>query len=632
MNSTLQFWLYQTSVLLLMVQSVLSGGGRTGAVVGPPPTSQTWFVNSGGGNRFSVNATAGECDGKSAASYASTGGTGVNQRCAFNDIRYLWTDGTFTTNVGAGAPKWGWIGSGGDTYLIDTCVQYSSPGVPIPGSSGTCRIGQYGPNSGDSFGLNGDPFSSGPPTIPAGTAGNHTKIYGINHSSCGSTSSYTNIIGGFGVSWIFNVGHTNYVDLECIDAADGSICSKASSLTTNPCNTSFPLSDYATTGINFYWDATNINITNVRLHGTAASCFFGPTGDNTNITNVILSGCPHSNWDLDPGDGTTGTGTLTLTNVWNYFSGFEEVWPIVPANNMTMDAGVVIGQVGDGTDQLSGGYGDGYGTTTVQSSPAWHIILVNATTAYATQDGDDWLHVTGGGSRADVFNSLSYSNMGQQVKTGAAGSIINTIMIGNCNGNRFVTGLAPGGAAQLSLWCRAGDAAVLITVNNGETTNIQFNTMVTASVIAYEVQTEANCNNSTCVLNFQNNVLSGFLNSTGNGYTSAQATGKLPNPIFFDLANPFTVGSASVYGNNNTWNQLLSAPCPATFVGEINAQCGNSNLVNMSWPLFGIPSGTVAGVGPTGSPLTGNGITISGIPRDYLNNLRGTPPTIGAIE
>src|ERR1035437_5891769 len=71
----------------------------------------TWYVRSDGGTRFSTNVAQGQCDGKANARYP---GSGVNQHCAFKDIRYLWADGSYTG--GTAFPGWGWVGSGGETY------------------------------------------------------------------------------------------------------------------------------------------------------------------------------------------------------------------------------------------------------------------------------------------------------------------------------------------------------------------------------------------------------------------------------------------------------------------------------------------------------------------------------------
>jgi len=72
----------------------------------------TWYVRPDGGTRYSANVPFGQCNGKFDASYASTGGTGTNQNCAFNDFRYMWDDESGA--VGAGT----WIIAGGDYRLL----------------------------------------------------------------------------------------------------------------------------------------------------------------------------------------------------------------------------------------------------------------------------------------------------------------------------------------------------------------------------------------------------------------------------------------------------------------------------------------------------------------------------------
>src|ERR1039458_1602184 len=129
-----------------------------------PAFATTWYVRPDGGTRYSTNQTSGQCNGQYNAAYP---GSGVNQNCAFGDIRYLWADGTYT--LGASFPGWGWVGTGGDTYIIN-CPN-------------DCRVGRTGPTSSyaDSFlGVNGDPYGSGAPPPPNGTASAHTEILGAN--------------------------------------------------------------------------------------------------------------------------------------------------------------------------------------------------------------------------------------------------------------------------------------------------------------------------------------------------------------------------------------------------------------------------------------------------------------------
>ena len=80
----------------------------------------TWFIRPDGGTRRSANVRHGQCDGQADAPYP---GKGSNQHCAFNDYRYLYSDGTYNNKV--------WLISGGDTVII---------------RGGPWRVGQNGPN------------------------------------------------------------------------------------------------------------------------------------------------------------------------------------------------------------------------------------------------------------------------------------------------------------------------------------------------------------------------------------------------------------------------------------------------------------------------------------------------------
>lgn len=90
-------------------------------------------------------------------------GSGVNQACAFNDVRYLWSKGPGTSCYDGGDQStcFKWIGTNpGDTYIV------------YPKASGW-RVGYDGPNIGDSngFAVAGDPYNSGAPNFSSGTPG-----------------------------------------------------------------------------------------------------------------------------------------------------------------------------------------------------------------------------------------------------------------------------------------------------------------------------------------------------------------------------------------------------------------------------------------------------------------------------
>ena len=326
---------------------------------------------------YSSIVTTGQCNGQNPQSYAAAGGSGVNQSCAWNDVRYLWTDGSFTTctpGVDCTAPAWGWVVAPGDIVIIDA-----------PDGNTYGRIGQSGPNSGDSFGLHGDPTGAGAPQMPSGTSGSHITIEGINHASCTADSAKAHIFGGYGVGHALTLSGSSYVDLACLDITDHSACGRGNQ--TDACSTSFPLSDFATDGIDFDRTSTHITLTDVNVHGLAKHGFFGPTGDGVTMNNIKILGNAFTGWDADPGDGSTGTGTLNVTNFVIGWSGCAEEYPIVDAVPYA-----------DCTDDNSGGQGDGFGTATVSASPGWQVHFDQGQVYYNTQDGLDALHLKGSGS------------------------------------------------------------------------------------------------------------------------------------------------------------------------------------------------------------------------------------------
>ena len=88
-------------------------GSTTSFVLTAPYTITpfTWYIRPDGGTRWDPTHTSGQCNGKFDASYASTGGTGTNQNCAFNDVRWLWDNQNF-----GNYPNW--IVTGGDTVIV----------------------------------------------------------------------------------------------------------------------------------------------------------------------------------------------------------------------------------------------------------------------------------------------------------------------------------------------------------------------------------------------------------------------------------------------------------------------------------------------------------------------------------
>jgi hypothetical protein len=568
----------------------------------PPSAGQTWYVNGGGGTRFSANQSNGQCNGTSSAPYP---GVGANQNCAFKDIRSLWTDGTYTTNSSAGAPAWGWIGSSGDTYLIDCSA------------GAQCRIGQNGPNSGDYYGLAGDPYDAGIPRPINGTPAAHTRVLGVNYASCTSPAAKAHINGGFAVGAVFSLQSASYVDVACFDVTDFSNCGRAGQA--NSCNTSYPLGDYATNGIVTNNATTNTTITDVNIHGMASAGIVGATGDGVVVTRVALSGNPGAGWNMDDGSGTTGSGHLTLSYFTTQWNGCAEEYPIVDALPYA-----------DCTDDNSGGYGDGIGTATTTSNPAWIISVDHSVAAYNTQDGFDLLHLQGNGSTFSISDSLAYGNMGQQLKMGSAGTAINNLFVGNCNALRqAIPGTPSGYNAKLSDFCRASDVPIVIAVSDGGlTTSYVNNTLYTANSIGVEVGINGTCT-TTCNFLYENNIFLGFQNNAANGYPNG-GNGEFPTPIYFDSGIPIFGQPGSSFSNNLTFNPRANWTCPQISWNEQNAICSDPGLVDETYHLYGFGNMSPAG---SSSSVIGKGIPLPGVLTDYANSTRSTTsPTIGAYE
>jgi hypothetical protein len=470
---------------------------------------------------------------------------------------------------------------------------------------------------GDYYGLAGNPYAAGVPPPINGTPNAHTRVLGVNYASCTSSSAKAHVNGGFGVGAVFSLTGTSYVDVACFDVTDLSNCGEAGQA--NPCHKDFPVGDYASNGILMNNTTSNTTITDVNIHGMASAGILGATGDGVVATRVSLSGNASSGWNMDDGSGATGSGHLTLSYFTAQWNGCAEEYPMVDALPYA-----------DCTDDSSGGYGDGVGTATVTSNPAWIISIDHSVAANNTQDGFDLLHLQGNGSTLSISNSLAYGNMGQQLKMGAAGSAINNLFVGNCNALRqAIPGTPSGYNAKLADFCRASDVPVVVSVSDGGlTTRYLNNTLYTANSIGLEVTTNGPCT-STCYFQYENNIFLGFQNNAANGYPSG-GNGRLPTPIFFDSGNSVLGKPGSSFTNNLTFKARDNWPCPQTSWNEQNAICADPGLVDEAFHLYGFGNMSPASAA---SIVVGKGITLLGALTDFSNSTRSTTsPTIGAYE
>ena len=599
------------------------------ALAAPSLSAATWYVRPDGGARDNPsNKVYGACDGRADQSYvsagaphafvpwqqltnypagaiiaipgyngatgyywtASTGGTsaavssakdyftGTNQpdgtviwkrgqalprglHCAFSDPRFFYSDGTYNTGSGLG---WQWVGTGGDTYLIRGSI----------GSGNTYRIG-YSYNgtytdANGSWGVAGAPIDSNMPAPPSGSSGAHTKILGENYAACTSATAKTQLHGGWGLYAIMRLAGVSYLDVACLDFTDFSACGGAGQIV--KCDSS---QDYARFGILTNNTTHDFTMTDVNLHGFAYAGLQGATGGNVIYNRINILGNAGSGFNADDGSRTTGFGSLLVENYNISWNGCAEEYPIVDAV-----------PYGDCTDQESGGYGDGFGTTTKDSDPpGWQVRFDQGTVSYNTQDGLDALHIGGKGSSMTVTHTLSFGNMGQQIKVGGAtATITGSIIVGNCRAlKEKIPGTRANFNAKLTMFCRAGDSAIAVNVPDNQPAVIQRNVIYSNNQIALEIDYPEG-RHSDGAVQYDHNILIGYKNERGN----------YPMPVYSGTDLKMFTNPGGSFSHNTTFRANSSWSCPSGAVHETFGSCSDPHLKDESWHAYGYPDNNVA--------------------------------------
>ncbi|PYU26750.1 MAG: hypothetical protein DMG30_01200 [Acidobacteria bacterium] len=556
-----------------------------------PAPITTWYIRNDGGTRYSSNVTSGQCDGKHDAPYP---GSGANRACAFNDYRYLFTDGT----TGSSFPSCGWVIAGGDTVII---------------RGGPWRVGYRDGNNNSSspFGCGtGDPFNGDlNPTIPAGTSGQHTRILGEHYQNCGT--SYTQLHGGYGLAVTLDLRSAAFVDAECLELTDYAQCEHSTGSPQYPasCRTSPPMDDYSSYGMMTNTGTDDILLQDMNLHGFDNAGIRGPVGGTITATRVRIAFNTNSGWNFDDGNDTASVnGQINATNLTIEWNGCDEEYPIV-------DTYPAISCY----DDNSGGYGDGMAT----ADTPMNLSCTRCIFRYNTQDGLDFLHSTGGS--ISITQSESYANMGQQFKEGAvsSASLTDSFSEGNCDRmSAPIIGAPPTFNAHLSDFCRAAGDQNTFAMISGSKLTLQHDTFVGYGATVFDIQ----CHDASCGTNpipavsFEDNIVLGYVNSK---YNSGQAPGLFFFGSLMSSSNFIARDHNEVFGTRNDGcpstgysGEFCSDPLfvtEPTFVSEASLDHFNFNL-------------------SIGSPARNAGVVIHGQTNDYSGNPWQTPPSVGASE
>jgi hypothetical protein len=594
----------------------------------PNPSGQTWFIRTDGGTRYSTNVQAGQCNGKFDAAYP---GSGVNQNCAFKDFRYLWSDNSGAQNA--------WVIAGGDTVVVRGCSALPSQ---VNATNPYCRLGYDNGTSGNapnSWCGYGNPNSNcyNPP-IPAGTVSRHTRILGgcaygtynctpINNNYPYGATNETQLFGGFGLTWTFNLQSTSNVDIEGIElTTHNGKCTLGMGSPAYPrgCSGSVPYDDFAQNGFITNTSSSNITLQDVYVHGFNSSGFYGPIGGAINMTRVFSGFNAFAGWNFDDGHGTpdaTGS-SVTARYVTMMFNGCYEQYPITAK----YPAQVCY-------DTNSAGFGDswsgqGVGTESVLSS----FTCDHCVNMYNTKDGFIGPHLDV--PQLTITNSVSIGNMGANWKWGGDDTVVNTttfqnnLTVNNCTRMKeAMTGVPATYNQYLTGFCRAGGNGMAAVIPIGSTWNLQNNTFISAQQIALFVACAGSDASCPATVNSTNNVFLGFTDPN-NPYGS----GNVPATYYFSPGIVLNTSHDIEFGMRN-------GACPSTANGM---KCADPKLLNepsQTWTnesaldVFNPFNTAPNSFYPTSvSILRAAGIQIPGLTTDYYNAARPNPPGIGAVE
>jgi hypothetical protein len=573
--------------------------------------------------------TSGQCDGLADVGYS---GSGTNQHCAFKDIRYLWDDGSGLVWTGT------WVIAGGDTVVIRGC---SASANQLNPSNPNCRIGwdiATGGGPTNPWCGNVGSYTCYNPPIPAGTATQHTRILGAcayGTYSCTPVNTYplasnnlTQIFGGFGLTFTFNLGSTSYVDIEGIELTthNGVCVTSGSPAYPRYCSTSAPLDDYASNGFLFDNKSSNIALQDVYVHGFNSSGLYGPIGGPIGLTRVFSGFSGFSGWNFQDNTNTpNGSGSaVNASHVTMMGNGCYEQYPIV---NKAFPAQSCY-------DDVSNGFGDSWSgqDTNMDSFTCDHCVMM-----YNTKDGFIGPHAAIGS--LTITNSASIGNMGQQWKWGtqinATTLFQNNLTVGNC---ARMSAPLPGAAqnfakttglpgSYLSDFCRAAGDTIDILMQIGSKNYFYGNTIVMADSTGLDLNcgpAGGGATNCGSVLNLWEN----------NNFLGYSYPGDVPPGLWYIVPGSNVVVTSAYNNESGVRN--------GDICGTNHITCADPLLVNEpARPWSGnqadldVFNPFVAGNSFTpssGSPLKGAGTSITGLTTDYNGVTRSNPPSIGAVE
>ena len=397
------------------------------AIIALPLSAATWYVRPDGGTRYSVKTHSGQCDGKTDVAYP---GSGTNRHCGFNDVRYMWMDGTYGNSA--------WVIAGGDTVVIRGC--HALPTQVNP-SDPNCRIGWDKGTGNDSAnfwcaGISDSAYwGCSMPPPPSGTAGQHTRILGacaFGTYTCNPVIGYpytsnnlTQLFGGFTADAVMYLYGSQYVDVEGLEITthNGQCTLVGSPSYPRYCSVNPPKDDISKWGIVTNNATSNITLQDVYIHGFTNIGMGGAIGGPITLTRVIIGFNAFAGWNFDDGHSTPDApgSSITQSYVTMIGNGCLEEYPIVHTQFPAKAC----------WDSNDSGFGDSWSgqDTELDGFSCDHCMIV-----YNVKDAAMGPHTRI--KNLSLTNSQFSGNMGQQGKWGttqnATTLVENNLIVGNC--------------------------------------------------------------------------------------------------------------------------------------------------------------------------------------------------------
>lgn len=379
---------------------------------------------------------AAHCDGSADVAYSPT----VTPHCAWHhpfDALPPNIDGNDTKNVA--------LIKGGDTLIIDP-GQYQM-GLP------------YGAGIYESCKTNW-PYDCHIQAVPSGTAAIPTRILGASYAACSSGAGATSLWGSGGSGSVLNLTGSSNVVVSCLEITDHSACIQNHPNAAVKCQAGGAWAANGITDTDGKADnipSTNVTLTDLNIHGLAK---YGVLAGNINSwtfsrVRVIANGFGGISTDISPAY-SVSSGSNTFSNVEIAWNGCTENYPTTS----------IWGCWG----QQSGGYGDGFGSSSASDKGTW--LFQDVSVHDNTQDGLDFLHADPSATE-NFVRVNAQRNAGNQIKGNGHVSITNSIVSSYCSsfaGVADMQGNNSGGGGTSGDICRAlGDAIVLGQTPGGRT-------------------------------------------------------------------------------------------------------------------------------------------------------------------